>query len=234
MDALDRYGGLTWFRLGDRDLATHLYRTHRLRERAALSEVTGEITRAWDLDVTLVPATDDPLRTMVTVAGDGEIGFQDYFVRLQHGVEVEAVRFDGADSARPAPGVLEAIDEADVVVVAPSNPVVSIDPVLAVKGIRDAITARRSDTVAVSPIIAGAALKGPADRLLTELGHEPSATGIARYYRELVGTLVIDEADRALEGSVRDVGVGCVVTNTIMATPERAARLAQTVLDAVA
>ena len=168
MEMLGRLGGERWFNLGDQDLGTHLYRTGRLAEGADLATVTAEITRAWGLDLRLLPATNDPLRTFVTLPdeGDIEVGFQEYFVRRQHGVAVSAVRFDGADTARPAPGVLEAIEAADTIVVAPSNPIVSIGPVLAVPGVRDAVERRRDRTVAVSPIIAGAALKGPADRLM--------------------------------------------------------------------
>lgn len=170
MDTLGRYGGVDWFNLGDRDLGTHLYRTHRLGQGATLSQVTAEITRAWKLGISLLPATDDRLRTMVTLAEGSEAGcevtFQEYFVQRRHSVAVSGVRFDGADRARPGPGVLDAIGQATRVVIAPSNPLVSIDPVLAVPGIRAALEAVRSNTVAVSPIVAGAALKGPADRLL--------------------------------------------------------------------
>jgi LPPG:FO 2-phospho-L-lactate transferase len=232
MEALERYRGITWFRLGDRDLATHLYRTQRLREGADLATVTAEVARAWDVEVRLLPVTNDRLRTMVTVAGEGEVTFQDYFVRRRHAVAVEAVRFDGERTARPAPGVLDAIGEADIVVIAPSNPIVSIGPLLAVQGVRAAVASRRERTVAISPIVAGAALKGPADRLLIELGHESSVVGIARLYRDLAGTLVIDDADRHLAEAVEAEGVRCVVAPTVMRTPELAVGLARTVLDA--
>lgn len=234
MTMVERYGGLSWFRLGDRDLGTHLYRTHRLGEGAPLSAVTAEIARAWDLGVRLLPVTDDPVATRVTLAATGEeIGFQEYFVQRRHDVAVRAVRFAGADAARPAPGVLEAIAGADVVVLAPSNPIVSIGPLLAVPGVADAVRARRDRVVAVSPIIAGAALKGPADRLLTELGHESSVVGVARIYRELAGTLVVDEADAASAEAVAATGVRCVVAPTIMRDAAAAAALAEVVLGAV-
>jgi LPPG:FO 2-phospho-L-lactate transferase len=233
MDMVERYGGPSWFRLGDRDLGTHLYRTGRLSEGAPLSTVTAEIASSWGLEVTLVPATDDRLRTMVTVEGEGEIGFQDYFVGRQHAVAVTDVRFDGADGARPAPGVLDAITNADVVVIAPSNPLVSIDPVLAVRGVRDAVRAARERTVAISPIVAGAALKGPADRMLRELGHEASVVGVARLYAELASVLVIDDADAASAGAVEGAGISCVVTPTVMASVEAAAALARATLAAV-
>jgi len=229
MEGLRRYGGDAWFNLGDRDLGTHLFRTARLQAGASLSQVTAEIAAAWGLQLRLLPVTDDAIRTRVTVA-DGEIGFQEYFVHRQHAVAVRAVRFEGAAEAAPAPGVLEAIADAATVVIAPSNPIVSIGPVLAVPGVRAAVAARRKDVVAVSPIVAGAALKGPADRLLTELGHESSVVGVARIYAELAATLVIDAADEALAGAVEAEGLRCVVTDTIMSSPERSAALARSVL----
>ncbi|MEY2470266.1 MAG: 2-phospho-L-lactate transferase [Actinomycetota bacterium] len=230
MTALDRYDGLTWFRLGDRDLATHLYRTQRLRDGLGLTEVTAEIAAAWGLELRLLPVTEDRLETRVTVEGEGEINFQEYFVGRQHNVTVSSVRFDGAEAATPGPGVLDALAAADVVVVCPSNPIVSIAPVLAVPGVRDAVIARRDAAVAVSPIVAGAALKGPADRLLRELGHDASVVGVARLYRDFAATLVIDEADADLSGAVEDVGMRCVVTPTVMRSAEDAEALARVVL----
>jgi LPPG:FO 2-phospho-L-lactate transferase len=244
MEALSRYGGVTWFRLGDRDLGTHLYRTERLAEGTGLAAVTAEIAGAWGLELRVVPVTEQPVRTMITLAAeeDGteaiaagvtageEISFQDYFVRLQHAVSVAAVRFAGAEAARPAPGVLEAIADADTVVVAPSNPIVSIGPVMAVPGVRDAVTARRDDVVAVSPLVGGRALKGPADRLLRELGHEASVVGVASLYAPFVGTLVIDDADADHADGVRAAGLRCVVTDTIMRDPAAAAALCEVVL----
>ena len=174
MEELTRLGGESWFRLGDRDLATHLFRTERLRTGATLSEVTTEIAARRHVDVHLLPVTNDPVRTMLTLAEatdlgppGTEVGFQDYFVRLHHEVAVRTVRFGGAESARPAPGVLEALTRAEQIVVCPSNPIVSIGPLLAIPGVLAALTPRRDDIVAVSPIIAGAALKGPADRLMS-------------------------------------------------------------------
>lgn len=231
MEALARYpSDRGWFNLGDQDLATHLFRTDRLRAGATLSEVTSEIVAAWGLRITILPVTDDPLRTMVTVRGDGEISFQEYFVQRRHSVPVEAVRFEGAERADPAPGVVAALDDAQRIVIAPSNPIVSIHPVLAVPGVREALVARRSEVVAVSPIIAGAALKGPADRLLRELGHEPSVVGVARLYAPFTGTLVVDEADAASARLVEAEGVHCVIAPTIMSGPAQAAALAEVVL----
>lgn len=236
MATLGRYGGANWFNLGDRDLGTHLYRTQRLHEGASLTEVTAEVTRAWGLHLTILPVTDDPVRTLVTLAeqdpeGDhAEIGFQEYFVQRQHRVAVSAVRFEGATDAAPAPDVLRTIASADKVVIAPSNPIVSIGPVLAVPGVREAVAERREDVVAVSPIIAGSALKGPADRLLVELGHESSVVGVARLYAPLASALVIDEADRHLADAVEAEGLRCIVTRTVMSDPSIAAELARVTL----
>ncbi|MCU0270683.1 MAG: 2-phospho-L-lactate transferase [Acidimicrobiales bacterium] len=226
METLGRYGGVTWFNLGDRDLGTHLYRTHRLDAGAALSTVTAEIVRAWGLALRVLPVTDDRVRTRVTVSGEGEIGFQEYFVQRRHAVPVTAVRLDGVEAATPAPGVLEALDAAETVVIAPSNPLVSIEPVLAVPGVRAAVAARRDDVVAISPIVAGSALKGPADRMLRELGHEASVVGVARLYRDLAGVLVVDEADADRAAAVEAEGLRCVVAPTVMSDPARAAALA--------
>ena len=251
MDALERLGGSAWFRLGDRDLGTHLHRTGRLAAGAGLTAITAEITAAWGLELTLLPMTEDRVATMMTLAPtDGtrtpadrqadeaasgqasrEVGFQEYFVRLGHSVAVESVRFDGASESLPGPGVLDALADADVVVIAPSNPIVSIGPLLAVPGIAEALRSRRADTVAVSPIVAGAALKGPADRLMRELGHEASVVGVARIYRDIAATLVVDTADAGLAGAVEAEGMACVVTDTIMSSPEVAADLSRRILE---
>jgi LPPG:FO 2-phospho-L-lactate transferase len=233
MQALERFGASTWFRLGDADLATHLYRTARLRDGASLSDVTAEISAAFGLGVVLMPMSDDPVRTRLRLADGEEVAFQEYFVKLRHSVVVTEVRFEGAELARPGPAVLDALEAAEVIVVAPSNPIVSIGPILAVAGISDLLKSRRDSVVAVSPIVAGAALKGPADRLLVELGGEASALGVARHLRAFVGTLVIDEADAGLAAKVREAGLSCVVAPSIMKTPEDAAGLARVVLSAV-
>ncbi|CAN5581458.1 2-phospho-L-lactate transferase [soil metagenome] len=233
MEMVGRYGGIDWFNLGDRDLGTHLYRTQRLSEGAPLSEVTGEITRAWDLGFRLLPVTDDPLRTRVTVVdpdGEREVGFQEWFVQRRHDVPVTAIRMVGADTARPAPGVVDALAEADAILLAPSNPLVSIAPLLAVPGVAEAVRVGRGRTVAVSPLVAGEALKGPADRLMVDLGHDASVAGVARLYRDLATTLVIDEADAAHGPAVEAEGMAPVVTDTIMRTPDVAAALARTML----
>lgn len=230
MEALRRFpGARAWFNLGDRDLATHLFRTDRLRAGATLTEVTAEVAAAFGLALRLLPVSDDRIETRVTTA-EGEIGFQEYFVQRAHDVAVSAVRFVGADQARPGPDVLPTLAEADRIVIAPSNPIVSIGPVLAVPGVRDAVAARRDDVVAVSPIVAGAALKGPADRLMRELGHEPSVVGVARLYAPVAATLVIDEADADQADAVEAEGVRCVVAPTIMRDADAARALAEVVL----
>jgi len=233
MEELERYGGQTWFGLGDRDLALHLYRSQRRAEGATLSEITAEVARAKGLGVRLLPVTDDRLATKVVVPGEGELAFQDWFVGRRHALPVEAVRFDGAAESRPAPGVLDAIASADLVVVAPSNPVVSIAPVLAVAGVGEAVRRRRDDVVAVSPIVGGRALKGPAAELLSTLGAGATAVGVARWYASEVGTLVIDELDTSLASEVAATGVRCVVTDTVMRDRAAAAALARVVLGAV-
>ena len=234
MEALARYPSrFSWFGLGDRDLATHMFRTQRLGDGAPLSVVTAEIAGAWGVEVCVLPVTDAPLETMMDVEDEGEIGFQEYFVRRRHAVAVRGVRFAGADEAKPAPGVLDALRSAAVVVICPSNPIVSIGPLLAVHGVREAVTDRREQVVAVSPIVAGAALKGPADRLLGELGHEVSVVGVARLYAPLAATLVVDEADAALAPAVEAEGMRCVVAPAVMTGPAEAAALAAAVLGAV-
>jgi LPPG:FO 2-phospho-L-lactate transferase len=241
MEALERFGavrppgssaGGTWFGLGDQDLATHLYRTHRLQEGARLTDVTAEVARAYGVGVRLLPVTDDPVRTMVQVAGEGEIGFQDYFVRRHHQVPITGVRFDGADAATVAPEAIDALSGAELIVIAPSNPIVSVGPVLAVPGVRPLIEQARARVVAVSPIVGGRALKGPADRMLAELGHPVSVAGIARLYRDMAGTLVIDETDRTLAADVEAEGLRCIVTETVMRSAEVSAALGRTVLGA--
>ena len=216
--------GARWFNLGDTDLATHFYRTARLAEGATLAETTAEIARAFGLGLRILPMSNDPVRTVVHL-DDGTVGFQEYFVKLRHSVPVRGVEFRGAASARFID--MSTISGADTIVIAPSNPIVSIGPVRALSGVDEALRSRRDDVVAVSPIVAGAALKGPADRMLRELGHEPTVVGVARLYAPVCATLVIDEQDAALAPAVEAEGMRCVVTDTIMArdgVPESLAR----------
>jgi LPPG:FO 2-phospho-L-lactate transferase len=226
----------TWFNLGDKDLATHFYRTARLREGATLAQVTSEISQSFGVDVHLVPMSNDRVSTFVTLANDcaagpsgTEITFQEYFVKHQHSVAVSAVRFAGASTAS-ALG-LDTLNSAQTVVIAPSNPLVSIAPLRALHGVDAALTKRRESVVAISPIVAGAALKGPADRLMTELGHESSVVGVAKLYAPICGTLIIDSADAHLASKVEAEGMRCVVVDTVMSTPEKSKHLARTTLE---
>ena len=235
MAALARYephGAVTWFNLGDRDLATHLWRTGRLHAGATLTEITRELAEAWGLGFRLLPMSDDRVATMVDT-DDGELAFQEYFVRRQHAVPVTGVRFDGVEQALAGPEVLSSLEAAEAIMVCPSNPIVSIGPVLAVGGVRAVLERRRDCVVAVSPIVAGSALKGPADRMLTELGHEASVVGVARLYAPFCSVLVIDDADAGRVAEVEACGLRAVVTDTIMRTPEVAAALSATALAAL-
>jgi LPPG:FO 2-phospho-L-lactate transferase len=229
MDELAELGGAAWFRLGDRDLATHLYRSQRLADGATKTEVTRELAQHHGVTVTLLPVTNDALATQF-LTDEGRLSFQEYFVQRHHDVVVRGVDVVGVDSARATKEVERALAQCDRVVIAPSNPLVSIDPILQVAGVRESLRERREDVVAISPIIQGAALKGPADRLLRELGYESSALGVVEYYGDLVGTWIIDEADADLAESIRERGVRVEVTTTIMAEPDNARRLAKVVL----
>lgn len=221
--------GGAWFNLGDTDLATHFYRTGRLAEGAKPSEVAAEIARAFGVGVRILPMTEQRVHTMVDTEV-GRMGFQEYFVGMHHDVGVRSIEFAGVSGASFIdPIVLEA---AECVVIAPSNPVVSIGPIRALAGVDAALAARRDSVVAISPIVAGAALKGPADRMLTDLGHEASVVGVARMYAGVCGTLVIDAQDAPLAGAVEREGVRCVVVDTIMSRPGVAAALAATALEA--
>jgi LPPG:FO 2-phospho-L-lactate transferase len=238
MDALDRFGSPTWFRLGDRDLATHLFRTEVVDAGVPLSEVTARITAGWGVASRLLPMTDDRVSTRITVAGgDGterELPMQEWFVKERCEPPVVRVRFDGAAAARPGPGVLEALDTAETILVCPSNPVISIAPILAVPGVREVLVRRRDRVVGVSPIIAGRPVKGPADRLMGPLGIDVSCVGVAREYRDFCSTLVIDSGDAARAGEVEALGVRAVVADTLMTDARVAAALARDTLAAVA
>lgn len=223
--------GESWFGLGNRDLATHFYRTTRLAEGATLAEVTAEITQAFGIGFRVLPMTNARVSTMVTLIDGSEISFQEYFVKLRHSVAIQSVRFAGITEAS-ALG-LNDMSSADAVIIAPSNPIVSIGPMRALKDFDATLAARRDTVVAISPIVAGAALKGPADRMMSELGHEPSVVGVARLYAPIASTLVIDTADEHLISAVEREGMRCVATNTIMKTAEISAALTQTCLSAI-
>ncbi|HVN62643.1 MAG TPA: 2-phospho-L-lactate transferase [Gaiellaceae bacterium] len=224
LEEASRFGGADWFRLGDRDIGLHLVRTQALADGEPLSAVTARLAAAAGVEVRLLPATDEPLRTWLeTPAGD--FPFQDWFVARGHRDEVDSLRFEGADDAAPAPGVVEALDAADLILFAPSNPYVSIAPILAVAGIREAIERRRVPCVAVSPLIGGAAVKGPADRMLARLAGGTTPAHVASCYPGLIDVLVIDEADAPAE-----LEVETVVTKTLMTDATARRRLAEAAL----
>jgi LPPG:FO 2-phospho-L-lactate transferase len=236
LGALERYGVPTWFNIGDRDFATHLYRTERLRAGASLTEVTADIAKAWGLSCRLVPMTDDAVATRITAAtpdGDVEFALEEWFVRERSEPPVVSVRFDGAETAQPAPGVLDALRAADAIVICPANPILSIAPILAVPGIRETVAAHPR-VVGISNLIAGAAVRGPADRLLADLGIEASCVGVAHAYRDLCSAFVIDDQDAGRASEVEALGVRAVVTDTLMKDPAVAASLARETLAAVA
>ncbi len=216
LDRLSELGGPDWFMIGDLDLATHLYRTHRLAQGDPLSEITRDFTRRLGLECGITPVTDDRLRTVVSTDA-GELAFQDYFVRRRAADPVHALRFDGAETARPAPGVLDTLTAADVIVIAPSNPFLSIDPLLSVPGVREAIVSSSAPVVAISPIIGGQAVKGPAADILQSLGHDVSALGVARIYGSIADIFILDEEDESLAPEIEsETGMRVVVMATLM------------------
>lgn len=225
-------GEPTWFRLGDRDLATHIVRTARMRAGATLSEVTAALARATGLRSTLLPMTDDPVRTIVHT-GRGRLSFQEYLVKRRARDRVLRIEIVGARRARPAPGVLEALRDGDAIVIAPSNPLVSIGPILAVPAIGRALRRRRAPAAAICPLVGGRALRGPLHRMLRHLGHEVSPLGIARLYRGLVDLFVIDEADARWAAALARLGFRVLVTRTVMHGPREAGHLATATLRAL-
>lgn len=232
VDALQRYGYERWFNLGDRDLATAVHRTRLLKAGQPLHAVVDGIARAWGLECRVIPMSNERIETRIDGPA-GELPFQEYMVRLRTEVDVQGVRFAGVEKAVPAPGVIEAIRDSKAVVLAPSNPLVSIGPILAVPGLRQALAESKATRVAVSPIIAGQVIKGPAAKMLQTLGHEVSAVGVAKIYQGLIDVMVIDEQDRALAPRIEALEMRCVVTDTIMADAERKAALARVVVEAV-
>lgn len=220
---VEKLGGPAWFRLGDQDIATHLERTRRLKDGKPLSRITKEFCEAWDIKPSVLPMTDSPVRTMVD-SDEGELAFQEYFVHRRCEPRVKGFRFDGVEVAEPAPGVREALASADAIVFCPSNPWVSIDPILKV------VKEIKKPVVAVSPIIGGKTVKGPAAKMYSELGIEPSALAVARHYRTILTGFVLDNADVNFEKQIKDLDVKTLVTDTLMNQPTDRARLANDVL----
>lgn len=253
MHTLEELKGETWFRLGDKDIALHMFRTNMLSKGATLSEVASTLCAHFGITTHVLPMSNDPIKTVLTLAETGEeIGFQEYFVHLSHAVPVSRIRYAGIEDATAAPGVIEAITSADVIIISPSNPFLSILPILSIPDVSKLLPPPvyqamapdqhhksfnpadkqhinpeiRAKTVAVSPIIAGKALKGPADRLLNEMGIKPTAAGVASIYRDIASVFIIDDEDVALKEEIEDMGMKCLATNTIMHDVESSRNLA--------
>ena len=247
MESLHRYAKVRptgsiaapeWFNLGDQDLATHFYRTARRNEGADAWQITREIAAAWSVEQQIIPMTNQDVSTVVEldqdcIAGNAgeKISFQEYFVKHKHNIAVRSVNFVGIENAKP--NALSQLAAADAIVIAPSNPIVSIGPIRALSGVDPLLGKKRDQVVAISPIVGGHAIKGPADRMLTELGHESSALGVARMYSSIASTLIIDEVDASLKPAIEALGMRCVVTNTIMSDLKISAALARTTLASV-
>jgi LPPG:FO 2-phospho-L-lactate transferase len=227
LETLEALGGPVWFQLGDRDLALHHERSRRLKEGQSLTDVTRRVCQAFDISVTLLPMSDHPVRTIV-VTDEGELAFQDYFVARRCEPRVRGFRFAGVETATPAPGVIEALSLADLVVLCPSNPWVSLDPILAVKGIRGAVSEKL--VVGVSPIVGGKAIKGPAAKMYTELNLQPSAYTVVEHFRDLLDGILIDKQDQHLAHEIQSLDIHVHVTNTIMKNKQDRIGLGEEVL----
>ncbi len=231
--ALQRFYGKGWFVLGDRDLATHLFRTEQLSIGVPLSRITREIAAGFGVGATVMPMSDDRVRTFVKLKGRAAIPFQQYFVRGRARGAVERIELRGAARCRPLPAAVSAIRDSAAVILTPSNPFVSIGPILALGGMREALRSARERVAAISPIVGGRTIKGPADKMMRGLGHEVSPLGIARLYRDIASVLVLDRIDQRYAGPIRELGMRAVATDTIMTSPARAARLADVVLNSL-
>ena len=233
LEALGQFYGKPWFNLGDRDLATHLYRTERLRNGASMTEVTAEIAQRLGVQARVLPMSNDRVHTHVKLRGKSAFPFQEYFVKGRARGAVEAIELHGIEDAQPANGVIAAITAAGAVILAPSNPFVSLGPILQLPGVREALKSVRSRVAAISPIVGGKPVKGPADAMMRGLGHEVSPLGVARLYQDFIGIFVLDQIDRRYVDSIQQLGLKAVATDTIMTTPAKAARLADVVLSAI-
>jgi LPPG:FO 2-phospho-L-lactate transferase len=229
---LEKLGNHNWFVLGDKDLATHIHRTNLLKQGRTLSEITKDIADHFSIKFKLLPMTNDEVKTMVKTP-DGTIPFQEYFVKRRHTDDVLSVTFTGIKNAKPAPGVLETIEKADAIIIAPSNPIVSIGTILAIPTIKQHIKKSKAKKIAISPIVGGKAIKGPAEKMLRDLGIEPSAFGVAKLYKEFLNTFIIDTKDKEQKEKIEKLGFPVVVTNTIMQDLQTKKILAQTVIDTI-
>ena len=229
LERLAAYQRESWFNLGDQDLATHIHRTALLGEGKSLAEAAESIRTALGVKARILPMANEPVPTVID-SSEGPLLFQEYLVKRRAEPVVRGIRFQGVEAARPAPGVLEAIRQADRILVCPSNPLISIGPILAVPGIREALRARKEKVVAVCPIVKGRSLKGPSDKMLAELGHAPSATGVGKLYADFVGTFVIDRQDKAEASFIRGLGLEVAILPTIMKTLAAKRRLARALL----
>ena len=230
LPSLERFYGKPWFGLGDRDLATHLYRTDRMRNGASLTQITTEVARAFSVRSQILPMSDDRVCTFVKLRGKPAIPFQEYFVRGRARGIVEKIDLRGIRDAHPTPAVLDAIRKSAAIILAPSNPFVSLGPILSLRGVRDAMARRKSRVAAISPIVGGRTIKGPADKMLRGLGMEVSPLGVARLYRDIAALFVLDNTDRRYIEPIEQLGMRAIATDIIMTTPDRAARLAEVVL----
>lgn len=230
LGALRRFGVKTWFNIGDRDLATHIYRTHLRNSGISPSEIASRIAKAFGInDIKILPMTDDDVETWI-ITDEGEMHFQEYLIKKRMNPSVKEISIRGIERAKPAPGVIQAIEEASGVIICPSNPIISIGPILEVQGIREALQRTRTKVVAISPLVGGAPLKGPADRLMRGLGLEVSSTQVAKLYGDFLDEIVIDERDAFEVDSIRSIGIEPVVADTIMSNDEKARSLGETVL----
>jgi len=227
---LSVYGGPAWFNLGDQDLATHIFRTQRLRDGSSLSQVTEIIRRKLGVRARIIPMSDQPVRTMIETRR-AEMHFQEYLVKLRAQPAIRGIRFQGSKSAKPAPGVIEALRQTDTIVICPSNPLISIGPILAVPGLRQALRKRRKSVLAISPIVGGKSLKGPSDRMMRQMGSDASALGVASLYRDFCGTLIIDHTDESERAAIEALGMTVVAGSTVMRSHGDKVRLARLTIE---
>ena len=232
LEMLAKFRGAQWFNLGDRDLATCLHRSELMRQGQTLSEITDQVRQALGVQSRILPMTDSHVPTTVMTA-NGPLHFQEYFVKHRTQIPITGLRFENIEAAHPTPEIIAAIHDAEAIIICPSNPLISIGPILAVPGIRDALKETKATVTAISPVVGGASLKGPTDRMLTQLGMEVSATQVARLYQDFLDVYIIDEKDREAKAEIEGLGISVTVTQTVMRGPEEKLALAQAVLKAV-